>query len=721
METGVDLIDVCRLETEFNVHYTEHRRSISDRVRRLRRVTEIKRWSRIKELGHGGFGTVWLEREQNGELRAVKEVRKQIHGTKAADYLRELLAMAYFSKEETCFVEFFGWYENDVSIFIAMEYLELGDLQHRVLGPMPENDSKSIIFQLAEGLNFMHQKHFTPRDLKPANIFVVSLSPTWWVKLADFGVSKRVHGDATALYTTIIGAYVAPEVYDLLDDVSVGESSEYTSAVDIWSLGCVMHWLLAAQTPFPTIKSLIRFTRTSVLSTQTLKDHKVSQQGIEFIQNLIVAKPQSRYTAERVLQSPWLQTVSVNTEDSSEAPESNRILQDQQSRQLILSQDIDTLIADKAGENLNWDQFANLSREKLYTTVVDRSHPEYAHRAREAERKVREIEGTSHEYGTDATRSQTIKNINPRDTGNRVINEASGSSVLIQDIQRHELPRLHDTSISSVARKDAIDSVYLADNQNRFNLQVDPPSSYLLANHVEQHPLRHSVVHNIGVEKIISTSPVSAQSISRKDSGGTIQKNPDSTVEPNLLEEFREFTKRALKDAQDARAARRSVDSAVTKRNLIEFSENFKLSTPIPQDILQILGKSSANPEPPIKIINSHRDLQQRQKGDYQLETPAALSHFSSIDHPVVDYTSYRQPHHSTEERIYPDYKSTMKHYQPQMTAGWQGALEGDEQNNNTDGSEQHEQGIHEARKPLSRGQKRARARARKKLNGQLS
>ena len=69
---------------------------------------------------------------------------------------------------EQCFVKSFGWYDDDDSIFIAMEYLPNGDL-HKYLGsPLPESEGQNIVSQVLEGLNFMHRDGFTHRDLKPA-------------------------------------------------------------------------------------------------------------------------------------------------------------------------------------------------------------------------------------------------------------------------------------------------------------------------------------------------------------------------------------------------------------------------------------------------------------------------------------------------------------------------------------------------------------------------
>ncbi len=49
-----------------------------------------------------------------------------------------------------------------------MGYLELGDLHQCVSGPMPQGEAKVIVLQLIEALEFMHQKSFAHRDLKPS-------------------------------------------------------------------------------------------------------------------------------------------------------------------------------------------------------------------------------------------------------------------------------------------------------------------------------------------------------------------------------------------------------------------------------------------------------------------------------------------------------------------------------------------------------------------------
>ena len=72
-------------------------------------------------------------------------------------------------KYEQCFVKSFGWYESPEHLFIAMEYLELGDLRIYLDGkpPLPELEAREITYQILDGLSLMHDNEFAHRDLKP--------------------------------------------------------------------------------------------------------------------------------------------------------------------------------------------------------------------------------------------------------------------------------------------------------------------------------------------------------------------------------------------------------------------------------------------------------------------------------------------------------------------------------------------------------------------------
>ncbi|KAK5261099.1 hypothetical protein LTR40_002896 [Exophiala xenobiotica] len=248
-ETGDDILDLYQLRPHFSGPCVEHHRYFSDPSRGIRNQLEVQRWTRFRELGSGAFGTVFLEREENnGSLRAVKVLSKAKYKTKAVNYLREILAMANLSREDAYFIQLYGWFSDDTNIYIAMEFAPHGDLHDCVQQPLPEVEAREITRQIAEALEIMHSKKFAHRDLKPSNIFVVQRGPSWWVKLGDFGVAKRVANDFTRYRTSIDTDFTAPDI-SFPDVEEEEEADEYTSKVDMWSLGCLLHWLLTLELP----------------------------------------------------------------------------------------------------------------------------------------------------------------------------------------------------------------------------------------------------------------------------------------------------------------------------------------------------------------------------------------------------------------------------------------------------------------------------------------
>ncbi|MCJ1455460.1 hypothetical protein MMC28_005815 [Mycoblastus sanguinarius] len=287
-----DLIDHYKLKVNFHADHTRH-------ISYSRKRKAERQWYRVKSLGRGGYGTVWLERErETSSERAVKEVPKRTNTGPRIDYARELLAMAKFSRFQDSFVQFYGWFESVDTVFLAMEYFELGDLHNFLKIPLVEDEARLITTQLLEGLIVMHEHKFTHRDLKPQNILVVERSPNWWVKIGDFGISKRIESDSTALRTQAgTRHFQAPAAIGCTGEGE--ESFEYTNAVDIWSLG-----------------NMVRFSQgTAPFPAGKLKDCHASEECIAFIRKLIVPRASARLDAKTALQSPWLEGVAREEED----------------------------------------------------------------------------------------------------------------------------------------------------------------------------------------------------------------------------------------------------------------------------------------------------------------------------------------------------------------------------------------------------------------------
>ena len=142
-------------------------------------------------------------------------------------------------------------------------------------------------------------------------------APEWWVKIGDFGISKRAEAGITAL-RTFAGTrdYMAPEFFpeffDEEDEDEDEESSEYTQAVDMWALGCIVYKMATGKVPFPSspnLRPLKRYCRDASLFPEEVLKGAIDQTGIEFVRELLASPPSKRLKAAAAQEQDWLQTV----------------------------------------------------------------------------------------------------------------------------------------------------------------------------------------------------------------------------------------------------------------------------------------------------------------------------------------------------------------------------------------------------------------------------
>jgi len=128
-------------------------------------------------------------------------------------------------------------------------------------------------------------------------------------------VTKRIIHDETALRTSVWTMhYGAPETVGLTD----AETSEYTNAVDLWSLGCVVHKALTNTTPFTSMRAFSAFClQLIVFPSSKLYESGVSHAGVDLIARLMALDPALRPTAKEALELEWLKPKKVVTETGS--------------------------------------------------------------------------------------------------------------------------------------------------------------------------------------------------------------------------------------------------------------------------------------------------------------------------------------------------------------------------------------------------------------------
>jgi serine/threonine protein kinase len=106
--------------------------------------------------------------------------------------------------------------------------------------------------------------------------------------------------------------YQAPEIRGLVSGSE--DTSEYTSAVDLWSLGCVVYQSISQKVPFQNLNALFLYVKGEVaFPTTELVSRSIGQHGIGLIGGLLMLDPRKRVTAEAALRSPWLDTTSESS------------------------------------------------------------------------------------------------------------------------------------------------------------------------------------------------------------------------------------------------------------------------------------------------------------------------------------------------------------------------------------------------------------------------
>ena len=138
---------------------------------------------------------------------------------------------------------------EDKCIFMVFEYAEhdlLQIIQHHsqpTRHPILASAVRSILFQLLNGLLYLHTNWVLHRDLKPANIMVTSKGE---VRIGDLGLARLFYKPLHNLYS---GDKVVVTIWYRAPELLLG-SKHYTPAVDLWAVGCIFAELLSLRPIF---------------------------------------------------------------------------------------------------------------------------------------------------------------------------------------------------------------------------------------------------------------------------------------------------------------------------------------------------------------------------------------------------------------------------------------------------------------------------------------
>jgi hypothetical protein len=229
-------------------------RGLGHQVRRARELGSYKLGARI---GTGGMGEVYhAEHRLLARPAAIKVIRPELltavttgHAAMHVQrFRREAEAAALLRSPHTIQLYDFG-FSDDGGFYYVMELLDglsFDDLVTRD-GPVAPERAVYFMLQACDSLGEAHARGLIHRDLKPSNLFTCRVGrEVDYVKVLDFGLVKVMDsGDPTLTAPNVAAgtpAFMAPEV-------ALGEKN-IDCRIDIYSLGCVLYWLLTGRFVF---------------------------------------------------------------------------------------------------------------------------------------------------------------------------------------------------------------------------------------------------------------------------------------------------------------------------------------------------------------------------------------------------------------------------------------------------------------------------------------
>ncbi len=299
-----------------------------------------RKYKLLKPVGNGAYGiVVSAENTETKQKVAIKKITKAFNNIiETKRTLREIKLLRHMKHENIMEVvdlmkpESYDKFED---VYIVSELMNT-DL-HQIIAssqPLSEDHVQYFVYQILRGLKYIHSAHVLHRDLKPSNLL---LNANCDLKICDFGLA-RPEGNQPGFLTEYVATrwYRAPEI--------MLSWKEYTKAIDVWSVGCILAEILGRKPLFPgkdymnqlhliiDILGTPSYEDTEFIASAKAKAYiralpfkkkipfkkifpRASDSAIDLLERCLTFAPEKRITVEQALAHPYLAALHDPTDE----------------------------------------------------------------------------------------------------------------------------------------------------------------------------------------------------------------------------------------------------------------------------------------------------------------------------------------------------------------------------------------------------------------------
>ena len=272
-------------------------------IRNFSELYELK-----QEIAEGRNSSVNFGiKKDTGEYVTIKTIKKNKERKKEDELVHYEIEVLKFCRHINI-VQLIDYFETLEEIIIVLKYIKgntLGDYLKEKNFNLKENEVANIIYQIAQGVNYLHKFGIVHRDLKPDNIMIIPKTGDndIIIKIMDFGFSKIVSNEEKLMEGFGTLYYAAPELIQNLP---------YNLEIDVWYLGVIIYYIFTGCYPFKG-KTEDDIEENILEENVEFKDGEwevISDNVKDLITKCLEKNPDERINIDEFIKHPWFQILN---------------------------------------------------------------------------------------------------------------------------------------------------------------------------------------------------------------------------------------------------------------------------------------------------------------------------------------------------------------------------------------------------------------------------